>query len=90
MYHIPLFACKPEKHLATDFFGEFPVFEGMIGFLHPDDLSPDQRRAQIATLLARGYLRLRATPKDSAVNREEVLEAGGEKSVYASTKGSSK
>ena len=53
-------------------------------------LTPEQRRSEVITLLARGYLRLLAASKDSAVNREEVLEAGGDKSVYAPTKGSSK
>jgi len=55
--------------------------------LFPHEMNSDQRRSEVATLLARGYLRLRATPKDSAVNREEVLEAGGDKSVYAPEKG---
>ena len=56
-------------------------------FSHPADLPPDQRRAEIVTLLARGYLRLRATRDNSAVNREEVLEAVADKSVYAPEKG---
>jgi hypothetical protein len=56
-------------------------------FFHPADLPPDQRRAEIVTLLARGYLRLRAARDNSAVNREEVLEAVGDKSVYAPEKG---
>ena len=56
-------------------------------FLHPADLTPDQRRAEITTLLARGYLRLRTARDKSAVNREEVLEAVGDKSVYAPEKG---
>lgn len=55
--------------------------------LHPADLSPAQRRAEIVTLLARGCLRLRASRENSAVNREEVLEAVGDKSVYAPEKG---
>ena len=53
----------------------------------PSDLTPAQRRAEIAILLARGYLRLRDSRDNSAINREEVLEAVGDKSVYAPEKG---
>ena len=55
----------------------------MIRHLHPNEMTPEQRRAEITAILARGYLRLCAPLKDSAVNREECLEAVGDKSVYA-------
>ena len=58
----------------------------MTASLLPNEMTPDQRRSEIVGILARGYLRLRAAPKDSAVNREVTLEAGGDKSVYAPTK----
>lgn len=57
----------------------------MTGIMHPREMTPEQRRAEIASILARGYLCFRAN--NSAVNREEVLEMEGDKSVYASTKG---
>lgn len=46
----------------------------------PADLTPEERRAQVVTILARGYLRLKSSDfavdgKDlSALNREESLE----------------
>jgi hypothetical protein len=47
----------------------------------PDGLSPEERRAEVVAILARGYLRLKSSDfavdgKDlSAVNREESLES---------------
>lgn len=52
--------------------------------LHPSDMTPEQRRAEIGSLLARGYLRSRVD--NSAVNREEALDAVADKSVYAPAK----
>ena len=60
----------------------------MTAFMHPDDMTPEQRRAEIVSILVRGYLRSRAD--NSAVNREEPLDAVVDKSVYAPTKRSSK
>ncbi len=46
----------------------------------PDGLTPEERRAEVVSILARGYLRLKSSDfavdgKDiSAVNREESLE----------------
>lgn len=57
----------------------------MTGITKPREMTPEQRRAEIASILARGYLYFRAN--NSAVNREEVLEMEGDKSVYASPKG---
>jgi hypothetical protein len=54
-------------------------------FLNPAEMTPAQRRAEIVSILARGYLRFRAN--HSAVNREEVLDAVEDKSVYAPEKG---
>lgn len=62
----------------------------MMSDMHADDLTPAERRTEIVALLARGYLRLCAGAKDSAVNREESLEAPPAKSVYAPTKESRK
>ena len=56
----------------------------MTGITHPREMTPEQRRAEIVSILARGYLRSRAN--HSAVNREEVLDDVANKSVYASTK----
>ena len=60
----------------------------MTAFLQPSDMTPEQRRVEIVSILARGYLRSRVDK--SAVNREEVLDAVVDKSVYAPTKRSSK
>jgi hypothetical protein len=51
-------------------------------------MTPEQRRAEIGYLLARGYLRLRAKSfaDHSAVNREEDLDEKLDKSVYAPAK----
>jgi hypothetical protein len=57
----------------------------MTGIMHPREMTPEQRRAEIAFILARGYLRLRAD--NSAVNREEPLDTVADKSVYAPEKG---
>jgi len=58
--------------------------------LHPSEMSADQRRDEIAALLARGYLRLRADGNGSrdcgeeiAVNRDKPLEVIGGSSPYA-------
>ena len=56
----------------------------MTAFMHPDDMAPEQRRAEIISILARGYLRFRLN--NSAVNREETLDDVADKSVYASEK----
>ena len=62
----------------------------MTAFIHPSEMTQEQRRVEIAIILARGYLRLRAVPKDSAVNRDVILEMLGDKSVYAPTKPNTK
>jgi hypothetical protein len=60
--------------------------------LAPHEMTLDQRRDEIAAILARGYLRLKSrkgtqTVADlSAVNRAEDLEALPDKSVYAPMK----
>lgn len=54
--------------------------------------SPSERRSEIVTILARGYLRLKsrqlAFPGSdlSAVNREDSLEVSVHQSVYAPQK----
>ena len=57
----------------------------MTGITHPREMTPEQRRAEIVSILARGYLRARMN--HSAVNREEVLDDVADKSVYAPEKG---
>jgi hypothetical protein len=57
----------------------------MTAFMYPGDMTPEQRRAEIVAILARGYLRSRAD--NFAVNREESLDAVADKSVYAPEKG---
>jgi hypothetical protein len=58
--------------------------------LHPSEMSAEQRREEIAALLARGYLRLRADGNgrgeggdEIAVNRDKPLEVIGGSSPYA-------
>jgi hypothetical protein len=53
----------------------------MTAFMHPSDMTPEQRRTEIVSILARGYLRSRVD--NSTVNREETLDAVVDKSVYA-------
>jgi len=60
----------------------------MTAFMQPSDMTPEQRRAEIVSVLARGYVRFRVDK--SVVNREEPLDAVADKSVYAPTKRSSK
>jgi hypothetical protein len=57
--------------------------------LHPSEMTPEQRREEIATLLARGFLRLRAdgdvrnaTDSEIRVNRDKPLEVIGGSSPY--------
>ncbi len=56
----------------------------MTAFMLPDEMTPEQRRAEIVSILARGYLCFQAN--HSAVNREEVLDDGEDKRVYAPEK----
>jgi hypothetical protein len=53
----------------------------MTAFMHPGDMTPEERRAEIVSILACGYLRSRVD--NSSVNREEPLDAVADKSVYA-------
>lgn len=38
----------------------FPVFVWMIGFLHPSEMTPEERMDELAAILAAGFLHLRA------------------------------
>jgi hypothetical protein len=57
--------------------------------LHPSEMTPEQRREEIAALLARGYLRLRAEENatdgdgEISVNRDKPLEVIEASSPYA-------
>jgi hypothetical protein len=58
----------------------------------PADLTPEERRAEVVAILARGYLRFRSSNfavggKDlSAVNREQSLEPGANPRLHGSQK----
>jgi hypothetical protein len=58
----------------------------------PADLTPDQRRAEIASVLARGYLRSRsrktapAVADKSAENGNQSLEPGANPRLHGSQK----
>ncbi len=54
--------------------------------IYPDEMTPEQRRAAVVAILARGCLRILSRPDKSAVNRETSLEAVADESVYARQK----
>ena len=58
--------------------------------LHPSEMTPEQRREEVAALLARGYIRLRAqgnadgeSGAEIPVNRDKPLEVIEASSPYA-------